>query len=143
MRSWKALLKRVEQESTTVKKMVDGREETYVLGVPAVWESVKKGVIGKVNKLNPTARNLFWAVLAAKTFLPPYLASVGLEAGAMNIIFKRVREATGGHPRITTNGGGHSSRETQDFLSLTVAPMIQGYGLTKTAATGVFTDPLL
>ena len=42
---------------------------TILVGVPAVWESVKKGIVAKVNQGSPIIRQLFWTALATKGFL--------------------------------------------------------------------------
>ena len=113
---------------------------TVLVGVPAVWESVKKGVIGKVNAGNPLVKNLFWGALTAKNAL---LWS-GLPGAAIldAVVFKKVKEATGGRLRICMNGGGPIAKETQRFISMAITPMISGYGLTETSAMGALMDPM-
>ncbi|KAL8920479.1 MAG: hypothetical protein Q9208_006228 [Pyrenodesmia sp. 3 TL-2023] len=115
---------------------------TLMVGVPAVWESVKKGILTKIGNLNFLARTVFWGAYSAKCTLMPYLVSIGLGGSIIDGVFKRIREATGGQLRITMSGGGPLAKDTQTFLSMTVAPMIQGYGLTETAANGCLMDPL-
>jgi len=119
---------------------------TILVGVPAVWETVKKGIMAKVGKLNPISKNLFWGALAAKNFLLDHSAYVPMsEFGADvvdSVVFKKVTEATGGRLRLCMNGGGPVAKETQRFISMCIAPMISGYGLTETAAMGALTDPL-
>lgn len=112
---------------------------TILVGVPFVWESVKKGIIAKVNQGSPLVKNLFWGALAAKGFL----LSTGLPgAGILDaIVFKKVREATGGRLRVCMNGGGPVAKETQKFISMAVTPMISGYGLTETTGMGALCDP--
>ncbi|KAB8254644.1 hypothetical protein BDV32DRAFT_131999 [Aspergillus pseudonomiae] len=117
---------------------------TILVGVPAVWESVKKGVLNNLNKNNFIVRSMFWGAMAAKNFLmttgfPGH--SVGsslLDA----VVFKKLKEATGGRLRIMMNGGGPISKDTQKFLSMAIAPMISGYGLTETSAMGALNDPM-
>ena len=113
---------------------------TILVGVPAVWETVKKGIVSKVTAGSAVTRNLFWAAMAAKSFL----LSTGLPgAGVLDsIVFNKVKAATGGKLRICLNGGGPIAQETQHFISMAVAPMISGYGLTETAAMGAIMDPL-
>ena len=113
---------------------------TVLVGVPAVWESVKKGVVAKVNSGSPIVKNLFWSALWAKNNLLHY----GLPgAGVLDaVVFKKVKEATGGRLRICMVGGGSIARDTQRFISMAVAPMIIGYGLTETTAMGVLMDPM-
>ncbi|KMU78345.1 long-chain-fatty-acid-CoA ligase 1 [Coccidioides immitis RMSCC 3703] len=113
---------------------------TILVGVPMVWETVKKGILGNVNKSSAIVKGLFWGGLAAKSFL----MSTGLPgAGVLDaIVFKKLKEATGGRLRIMLSGGGPISKETQRFLSMAICPMINGYGLTETAAMGGLNDPM-
>lgn len=119
---------------------------TILVGVPAVWETVKKGIMAKVAKMNPITKNLFWGAMTSKSFLLNNASYLPLSAMGTNIIdnvvFKKVAEATGGRLRICLNGGGPIAKDTQRFISMTIAPMISGYGLTETTAMGAVTDPL-
>ncbi|KAI9775862.1 MAG: long-chain fatty acid-CoA ligase [Geoglossum umbratile] len=112
---------------------------TILVGVPAVWETVKKGIISKVNQGSPILRNLFWGALSAKRFL----MATGLPGVSIldAVVFKKVKEATGGRLRICMNGGGPIAKDTQNFISMAITPMIGGYGLTETSAMGALADP--
>jgi long-chain acyl-CoA synthetase len=113
---------------------------TILVGVPAVWESVKKGIIAKVNGGSAITKNIFWGALAAKEFLVAHsLPGVGI---LDTIVFNKLKEATGGRLRICLNGGGPIAKETQRFISFAITPLISGYGLTETAACGAIMDPL-
>jgi len=105
---------------------------TILVGVPAVWESVKKGIEAKVAASNAVVRNMFWAAMAAKSFL----LSTGLPGtGILDaVVFNKIRDATGGKLRICMNGGGPIAKDTQRFISMAITPMISGYGLTETSA---------
>lgn len=117
---------------------------TVLVGVPAVWESVKKGVLANLNKASFVVRGMFWGAMAAKSFL----MSTGIPGSNMGasildaVVFKKLKEATGGRLRVIMNGGGPVSKETQVFLSMAIAPMVSGYGLTETSAMGALNDPL-
>ena len=113
---------------------------TILVGVPAVWESVKKGIIAKVNLSGMVVKNLFWSALAAKGFL----MSTGLPGTAIldSVVFKKIKDATGGQLRVCMNGGGPIAKDTQRFISLAITPMISGYGLTETTAMGALNDPM-
>ncbi|KAK4920203.1 long-chain fatty acid-CoA ligase [Elasticomyces elasticus] len=64
-------------------------------------------------------------------------------AGVLDaIVFKKLKDATGGRLRIAFNGGGPISIDTVKFISYAITPMIQGYGLTETSAMGAIQDPL-
>jgi long-chain acyl-CoA synthetase len=112
---------------------------SVLIGVPAVWESVKKGIIAKVNSGNAIVRSLFWAAYWLKNNLLHY----GLPGAGIidSIVFKKVKEATGGRLRLCMNGGGPVAKDTQRFISITITPMISGYGLTETTAMGALMDP--
>ncbi|KAK9639602.1 long-chain fatty acid-CoA ligase [Aspergillus fumigatus] len=117
---------------------------TILVGVPAVWESVKKGVLNNLNKASFLVRGLFWGAMTAKNFLLTN-GFPGASTGASildAVVFRKLKEATGGRLRIVMNGGGPVSKETQKFLSMAIAPMISGYGLTETSAMGALNDPM-
>jgi long-chain acyl-CoA synthetase len=110
-----------------------------MVGVPAVWETVKKGIIAKVNAGSPIVKTLFWGALKAKT----NLLSAGLPGSNMldAIVFKKLKEATGGRLKLCMSGGGPISKETQQFISMAICPMVIGYGLTETTAMGCLMNP--
>ncbi|KAK5001597.1 hypothetical protein LTR28_012467, partial [Elasticomyces elasticus] len=113
---------------------------TILVGVPAVWETVKKGVISKVEKSNMVVKNMFWGAMSAKSIM----MKTGVPgAGLVDaVVLNKVKEATGGRLRICLNGGGPVAKDTQRFISLAIAPMINGYGLTETVGMGALMDPL-
>lgn len=105
---------------------------TLLVGVPAVWETVKKGIMAQITKSPALVQKLFWGAMYSKSFL----MGRGLPGSALldAVVFKKVREATGGRLRLTMNGGSPIAKETQDFISMAIAPMINGYGSTETTA---------
>ncbi|CAN9082462.1 acetyl-CoA synthetase-like protein [Alternaria alternata] len=113
---------------------------TVMVGVPQVWETIKKGIVNKVEAGGAVKSNMFWGAYAAKGFL---LGSGLPGSGILDaIVFNKVKEATGGRLRICMNGGGPIAKETQRFISIAITPMISGYGLTETCAMGALMDPL-
>ncbi|EMR09787.1 hypothetical protein PNEG_01970 [Pneumocystis murina B123] len=112
---------------------------TIITGVPAVWESVRKGIIEKLNSSSKIKQKLFWAAYNIKSRL--LLRSVpGI--GILNaLVFKHIRVAMGGRLRVIFNGGSSISIETQKFLSTVLCPMLIGYGLTETCATCTIMAP--
>ncbi|CAI6337145.1 unnamed protein product [Periconia digitata] len=113
---------------------------TVLVGVPQVWETIKKGIMGKVEAGGALTSKVFWGAMAAKRFL----LNAGLPGPGLldSAVFSKVKDATGGRLRICMNGGGPVSKETLNFLSLAITPMISGYGLTETSAMGALMDPL-
>ncbi|CAD6579884.1 MAG: long-chain fatty acid-CoA ligase [Alectoria sarmentosa] len=113
---------------------------TILVGVPAVWESVKKGILAKINQGNVVLRNVFWGALAAKSFL----LSTGLPGSTVldALVFKKIKDATGGELRVCMNGGGPIAKDTAHFISMAIMPMLGGYGLTETTCMGALMDPM-
>lgn len=102
-----------------------------MVGVPAIWETVKRGIEGRVGEPMFLRSRLFCSALNAKGMLLHW----GLPGAALldRFVFNKVREATGGNLRLCMNGGGAIAEGTQKFISLVLCPMIGGYGLTETA----------
>ncbi|KAL8933949.1 MAG: hypothetical protein Q9211_005489 [Gyalolechia sp. 1 TL-2023] len=103
---------------------------TVMVGVPGVWELVKKGIIRQVESSNFLVRNMFWGAMSLKSAL----LSAGLPgAGVLDyLVFSKIKQATGGELRVSMNGGGPIAKDTQRFISMCITPMINGYGLTET-----------
>ena len=128
---------------TSVKNCAGDMRElrpTVMVGVPQVWETVKKGVMSKLETASPVAKNLFWGAFNYKTFMSrnklPFASILD------GIVFKKVRDMTGGRLRFTMNGASGIADDTKHFLSLVLAPMLAGYGLTETCANGALGCPL-
>ncbi|KAF5011468.1 hypothetical protein FDECE_2420 [Fusarium decemcellulare] len=113
---------------------------TVMVGVPQVWETVRKGITSKLEASSPLLRNLFWGAFSWKSFMTKN--KLPLASIFDSIVFGKVRELTGGRMRFTMNGASGISDGTKSFISLVVAPMLAGYGLTETCANGSLGCPL-
>ncbi|KAK9322804.1 eukaryotic long-chain fatty acid CoA synthetase (LC-FACS) [Lipomyces orientalis] len=112
---------------------------TIMVGVPAVWETVRKGIVSRVNAQGAAVSKVFWAAYHTKSFIQSWrLPGAGVLDSA---IFKKVKEATGGRLRVVMCGGAAISKDTQQFISTVICPMIIGYGLTETAAMCTLMSP--
>ncbi|PVH72850.1 long-chain-fatty-acid-CoA ligase-like protein [Cadophora sp. DSE1049] len=112
---------------------------TLLVGVPAVWETVKKGVIANVDRGGLIMKTAFWSAFHAKRTL----MSSGLPGGKLldTLVFNKVKAATGGRLRICLTSAAPISKETQEFISMAIAPLISAYGMTETAGMGAVCDP--
>ncbi|KAJ3169237.1 long-chain fatty acid-CoA ligase [Geranomyces variabilis] len=114
---------------------------TIMTGVPAVWETIRKGVETKVKKASPTTKKIFGFACALKW----ELLKLGLPTFFLDqTVFKPIRDQTGGRLRFALSGGAPMPKETQKFMSTCVCTVVQGYGMTETcAATSIQlpTDP--
>ncbi len=96
-----------------------------MVGVPAVWELIRKGIMTKVDTTGGLKKSVFNFAVRAKQASNNY--SIPLVGGLTDtVVFNQVRQQTGGRLKIMFNGGGAVSKTTQEFLSTTLATMIQG-----------------
>lgn len=112
---------------------------TIMVGVAAVWESVRKGILAQISKLPAYKRKVFWTAYHAKINMKKYHIPGGDAVG--NLVFSPIKEATGGCLRYVLNGGSRISIDAQQFISNVVCPMLIGYGLTETCANATILEP--
>ena len=114
--------------------------QSIMVGVPAVWELIRKGVVAKVEASGGAKKSVFNFALKAKQWATDY--RVPLVAGLTDsIVFNNVKAQTGGRLRIVLNGGGGISKSTQEFLCNALVLTIQGYGLTETVGMSCILHP--
>lgn len=109
---------------------------SIMIGVPAVWELIRKGILSKVDAGGSFKQKLFNGALTIKKNKIPLLTSV-----VDNVVFKAVREQTGGRLRFALCGGAALSRETQEFLNNALVLLLQGYGLTESCGMTAILHP--
>lgn len=99
---------------------------TLMCGVPAVWELIRKGILVKVRAGGAVKEKLFNTAFGLKKSM----GGRGMVSKALDaIVFKQVKEATGGALEYAVNGGAGISKDTQLFLQTALVPnFIQGYG---------------
>ncbi|KAK1759567.1 long-chain-fatty-acid--CoA ligase 1 [Echria macrotheca] len=113
---------------------------SLLIGVPQVWESIKKGIEAKVTEGGLLTRAVFWGAFNLKSFL----VRNGLPGHSLfdDIVFGKVRAQAGGRIRFIVNGASGIAQPTQHFMSMVMAPMINGYGLTETGGNAALGSPL-
>ncbi|PWN28303.1 acetyl-CoA synthetase-like protein [Jaminaea rosea] len=109
---------------------------SVMVGVPAVWEQIRKGINAKLSAAPTIARGMFNAGLTVKRNKIP-----GLSGFFDAVVFKKVAAATGGRLRLALSGGAAISRETQEFLDLALVQLLQGYGMTESSAMCAIVTP--
>nr|QEQ50498.1 fatty acyl-CoA synthase [Starmerella bombicola] len=114
-------------------------QPTILVGVPAVFEAIKKGISGQISKAPVVSQKVFWGAFKLKqTLLSLHLPVPLLDS----VIFKKIKDATGGRLRFVMNGGAPVSAGTRTFINVLLAPLIMGYGLTETNAMCAILNPL-
>jgi long-chain acyl-CoA synthetase len=94
---------------------------TFMVGVPAVWEQIRKGIVSKVDASGFLRKSIFYGAMAAKKANVP-----GLRQLADAVVFDNIKQATGGQLRLAVSGGAALSKETQEVLSVALVTMLQG-----------------
>jgi len=108
---------------------------TIIVGVPAIWELIRKGIVKKINESPAVVKSVFHLAYTMKRNLP-------LVGGLLDkAVFAKVKQATGGRLRLAMNGGAALSRTTQEFLNTTLVTMLQGYGCTETCGMTAILTP--
>jgi len=87
----------------------DSKTLSLILGVPAVWELIRKGILSKVTAGGSVKSSIFHGALAAKSWTRK-LPIVGSVVGAVTdkVVFNQVKAATGGNLTYAVNGGEFS-----------------------------------
>ncbi|KJA24888.1 hypothetical protein HYPSUDRAFT_183200 [Hypholoma sublateritium FD-334 SS-4] len=111
---------------------------SIMVGVPAVWETIRKGILTKVNSGGAVKKSLFNGAMSAKKNNVPVLAQL-----ADSVVLSGVRAATGGKLRLALSGGAAISRETQEFLTTALVTVLQGYGMTESCGMCAILPPEL
>jgi long-chain acyl-CoA synthetase len=97
---------------------------TVMVGVPAVWELIRKGIMTKVKAGGALKSNVFNWAMAAKKFggRGSILANI-----TDAVVFNAVKQGTGGRLKYALSGGAPIAAETQAWLSIALCMIIQGY----------------
>ncbi|TRM63081.1 hypothetical protein BD626DRAFT_495427 [Schizophyllum amplum] len=111
---------------------------SIMIGVPTVWETIRKGILAKVNKSGTIKKSMFNGAMAAKKNNLP-----GLSQLADSVVLKGVKEATGGRLRVALSGASSLSKETQEFLNVALVTLLQGYGMTESCGMCAILPPEL
>ncbi|THD21008.1 Long-chain-fatty-acid--CoA ligase [Fasciola hepatica] len=110
---------------------------TLFASVPTVLERVSKAVWQQVNSSGEFFKALFRFAYDYKCRrihggFPSFLVD--------RLIFRRVRKLMGGRIRYIVSGGAPLSEDSQLFANICLAPIVQGYGLTETSASGALME---
>jgi long-chain acyl-CoA synthetase len=98
---------------------------THMVAVPKIWDTIKKGLMGKVALSSPIAQVLVHTAIQWRTFA----VKIGLDTPLFNaLVFKKFKKAVGGHLKWALSGGGPLNGQVQEFIRVAFdIPLIQGY----------------
>ncbi len=138
----------------SIEKLPDNWRElgpTVQASVPRIWEKAHARVAATIAGSSPVRRAIFgwalgvgrdmgeWRKRGAERFAPPLLRwKHGL---ADRLVYRKVQGFFGGRVRFLTSGGAPISREILDFFYALGVLILEGYGLTETAAPATVNTP--
>ena len=94
---------------------------SIMVGVPAIWETIRKGVLAQVNQGGVIKKAIFNGSLRIKRSNIPILSQI-----VDIVVMSQIKAATGGRLRLALSGGAPLSSETHEFLNLTIITILQG-----------------
>ena len=110
---------------------------SIMVGVPAIWETIRKGILAQVNKGGVLKKAVFSGSLKIKRGGIPFLSNI-----VDSVVMTQIRAATGGKLRLALSGGAPLSSETHEFLNLTILTVLQGTRPVKYSIYAVLTHVL-
>ncbi|KAH9985899.1 long-chain-fatty-acid-CoA-ligase [Russula vinacea] len=109
---------------------------TVMMGVPALWELIRKGILAQVNSGGAIRKTVFNGAMSIKKANVPVAKKL-----VDSLVFSKIKRAIGGRLRLAMSGGGFLSHETQEFLTLALVKVFQGYGMTESCGVTAIVPP--
>ena len=113
---------------------------TLVTSVPRLFERIQSRIIKNVESQPATKQKIFyWAMEVGKQYIAAKKnGSVPLTLAAKHkvadkLVFKKLRERTGGRLRFFISGGAALSKELGEFFEAVGIQIVEGYGLTESS----------
>ncbi|MEP0869955.1 AMP-binding protein [Trichocoleus desertorum AS-A10] len=142
-----------------VKQDLKTYKPQYMVGVPRLWESIYEGVQKQFREQPASKQRLINSFLAASqkyiaaqriiqglSLEHPHPSAVERLAAAAKaaalapvhalgdrLVYRQVREATGGKIEFLVSGGGSFAKHLDNFFEIIGVTVLQGYGLTETS----------
>ena len=110
-----------DQSVRNCKGDIKAFRPTIMVGVPAIWELIRKGILAQVNSSGSLRKSMFNGAMSVKKANVPVFKNV-----VDSLVFSKIKQATGGRLRLAMSGGAALSRETQEFLSVALVTVLQG-----------------
>lgn len=113
---------------------------TIITTVPRLFERIYSKILKNVESQPASKQKIFfWAVETGKEYWhSKKMGSVPLSLSIKNkladrLVFKKLRERTGGNLRFFISGGAPLSRELGEFFEAVGLRIVEGYGLTESS----------
>jgi long-chain acyl-CoA synthetase len=130
----------VESVDSVAQALLEVRP-TIIAAVPRFFEKIYARLVEQGSKNTGVKRRIFdWAMKVAERATPwratGASASLTLKTQWMladRLVYKKIRQGTGGRLRIVSSGGAPLSKALAEFFWTVGIPIYQGYGLTETS----------
>jgi long-chain acyl-CoA synthetase len=111
---------------------------TLLIGVPRIYETIKKGALEKVHASGAVKTWIFNTAFANKLAAIKSGRSTPLWD---HLVFNQFKENLGGRCSLVVSGAAPLSPSTHEFLTICFCcPVVQGYGLTETCSASTVQD---
>ena len=127
----------------SIEKVATNLQEakpTLMTSVPRLFERIQSRIIKNVESQSVTKQKIFyWAleigkqVIATKKKGSVPIALAAKHRIADKLVFKKLRERTGGRLRFFISGGAALSKELGEFFEAVGIQIVEGYGLTESS----------
>lgn len=127
----------------SIEKVATNLQEakpTLMTSVPRLFERIQSRIIKNVESQSVTKQKIFyWALEIGRQFVAAKKkGSVSLALSAKHkiadkLVFKKLRERTGGRLRFFISGGAALSKELGEFFESVGLQIVEGYGLTESS----------
>ncbi|MCO4743497.1 MAG: long-chain fatty acid--CoA ligase [Proteobacteria bacterium] len=139
----------VDGDADQVAKHLTQTSPTFVAAVPRFFEKAHANIIARIERRGFAAVRLFnWALDIGKRVSALERAgepvSIRLRAQhrmAERLVFRRIRQHFGGRIRFFISGGAPLSKELAEFFHALGLLILEGYGLTESAAASCVNRP--
>lgn len=129
-----------EGVNEVVNNMPEIRPHVMV-SVPRLYEKMYAGILNAISEGSPLKQKIFlWSVEVGKEWFYTHLhqktPSLSLRVKhslAETLVFKKLKELTGGRLRFFVSGGAALARDINEFFHAIGIPILEGYGLTETS----------
>lgn len=142
-----------------VKKDIKEFQPNYMVGVPRLWESIYEGIQKQFRDQPASKQKLIHFFLnASAQYVKANRLAKGLDLDNLQasgiqkliarlkaallwivhklgdrIVYKKIREGTGGQVKFLVSGGGSIADHLEDFFEIVGITVLGGYGLTETS----------
>lgn len=127
----------------SIEKVATNLQEakpTLMTSVPRLFERIQARIIKNVESQSPKKQKIFyWALNVGKNFAAAQKkGSVPLSLSikhklADKLVFKKLRDRTGGRLRFFISGGAALPKELGEFFEAVGIKIVEGYGLTESS----------